>query len=315
MVKVQIYVGGCGKVGGVKFCKIIDDVKVVVVKMFGIKMVIYQIVGVELLVNLVLVIIVGEIVKELYLLVLVDCGIKIIIYIVLLEGGVEIEQVVVEILELIYLFNVDFVEGVQGYYGCDFGFKLGLIVKQVGQFVNIMVNLYCLFNEKDLVLVEINLLVILDDGNLYVLDGKFDSDDNVVFCQKVLVVMCDKIQEDLIEVIVLELDINYVMMDGNIGCMVNGVGLVMVMMDVIKFNGGELVNFLDVGGGVNKQCVIEVFKLILFLDKVEGIFVNIFGGIVCCDMIVEGIIVVVKEVGVKVLVVVCLEGINVEEGK
>ncbi|HHA2510305.1 TPA: ATP-grasp domain-containing protein, partial [Stenotrophomonas maltophilia] len=194
-------------------------------------------------------------------------------------------------------------------------FKLGLTAKQAGQFASIMVNLYRLFNEKDLALVEINPLAILDDGNLYALDGKFDSDDNAAFRQKALVAMRDKTQEDPTEVIASELDINYVTMDGNIGCMVNGAGLAMATMDVIKLNGGEPANFLDVGGGANKQRVIEAFKLILSSDKVEGIFVNIFGGIVRCDMIAEGIIAAVKEVGVKVPVVVRLEGTNVEEGK
>jgi succinyl-CoA synthetase beta subunit len=204
---------------------------------------------------------------------------------------------------------------VQGYHGRDFGFKLGLTAKQAGQFASIMVNLYRLFNEKDLALVEINPLAILDDGNLYALDGKFNSDDNAAFRQKALVAMRDKTQEDPTEVIASELDINYVTMDGNIGCMVNGAGLAMATMDVIKLNGGEPANFLDVGGGANKQRVIEAFKLILSSDKVEGIFVNIFGGIVRCDMIAEGIIAAVKEVGVKVPVVVRLEGTNVEEGK
>jgi len=210
---------------------------------------------------------------------------------------------------------VDFVEGVQGYHGRDIGFKMGLTAKQAGQFANIMVNLYRIFNEKDLALVEINPLAILDDGNLYALDGKFNSDDNANFRHKELVAMRDKSQEDETEVTASELDINYVTMDGNIGCMVNGAGLAMATMDVIKLNGGEPANFLDVGGGANKQRVIEAFKLILSSDKVEGIFVNIFGGIVRCDMIAEGIIAAVKEVGVKVPVVVRLEGTNVEEGK
>ncbi|MDF2483089.1 MAG: ADP-forming succinate--CoA ligase subunit beta, partial [Stenotrophomonas indicatrix] len=281
MVKAQIHAGGRGKAGGVKFCKTTDDVKAAAAKMLGTKMATYQTAGVELPVNLVLVTTAGEIVKELYLSVLVDRGTKTITYIASSEGGVEIEQVAAETPELIHSLNVDFVEGVQGY----------------------------------LALVEINPLAILDDGNLYALDGKFDSDDNAAFRQKALVAMRDKTQEDPTEVIASELDINYVTMDGNIGCMVNGAGLAMATMDVIKLNGGEPANFLDVGGGANKQRVIEAFKLILSSDKVEGIFVNIFGGIVRCDMIAEGIIAAVKEVGVKVPVVVRLEGTNVEEGK
>ena len=165
---------------------------------------------------------------------------------------------------------MDFVEGVQGYHGRDIGFKMGLTAKQAGQFANIMVNLYRIFNEKDLALVEINPLAILDDGNLYALDGKFNSDDNANFRHKELVAMRDKSQEDETEVTASELDINYVTMDGNIGCMVNGAGLAMATMDVIKLNGGEPANFLDVGGGANKQRVIEAFKLILTRSKASS---------------------------------------------
>ena len=312
MVKAQIHAGGRGKAGGVKFCKTVDDVKAAAAKMLGTKMATYQTAGVELPINLVLVTTAGEIVKELYLSVLVDRGTRTISYIASSEGGMEIEQVAAETPDKIHTLNVDFVEGVQGYHGRDIGFKMGLTAKQAGQFANIMVNLYRIFNEKDLALVEINPLAILDDGNLYALDGKFNSDDNA---NKELVAMRDKSQEDETEVTASELDINYVTMDGNIGCMVNGAGLAMATMDVIKLNGGEPANFLDVGGGANKQRVIEAFKLILSSDKVEGIFVNIFGGIVRCDMIAEGIIAAVKEVGVKVPVVVRLEGTNVEEGK
>jgi len=315
MVKAQIHAGGRGKAGGVKFCKTVDDVKAAAAKMLGTKMATYQTAGVELPINLVLVTTAGEIVKELYLSVLVDRGTRTISYIASSEGGMEIEQVAAETPDKIHTLNVDFVEGVQGYHGRDIGFKMGLTAKQAGQFANIMVNLYRIFNEKDLALVEINPLAILDDGNLYALDGKFNSDDNANFRHKELVAMRDKSQEDETEVTASELDINYVTMDGNIGCMVNGAGLAMATMDVIKLNGGEPANFLDVGGGANKQRVIEAFKLILSSDKVEGIFVNIFGGIVRCDMIAEGIIAAVKEVGVKVPVVVRLEGTNVEEGK
>jgi len=315
VVKAQIHAGGRGKAGGVKFCKTTDDVKAVAEKLLGTKMATYQTAGVELPINLVLVTTAGEIVKELYLSVLVDRGTRTISYIASSEGGMEIEQVAAETPDKIHTLNVDFVEGVQGYHGRDIGFKMGLTAKQAGQFASIMVNLYRIFNEKDLALVEINPLAILDDGNLYALDGKFNSDDNANFRHKELVAMRDKSQEDETEVTASELDINYVTMDGNIGCMVNGAGLAMATMDVIKLNGGEPANFLDVGGGANKQRVIEAFKLILSSDKVEGIFVNIFGGIVRCDMIAEGIIAAVKEVGVKVPVVVRLEGTNVEEGK
>ena len=315
MVKAQIHAGGRGKAGGVKFCKTVDDVKAVAGKLLGTKMATYQTAGVELPINQVLVTTAGEIVKELYLSVLVDRGTKTITYIASSEGGVEIEEVASKTPEKILSLNVDFVEGVQGYQGREFGFKMGLTSKQAGQFANIMVNLYRLFNEKDLSLVELNPLAILDDGNLYALDGKFNSDDNASFRHKDLVAMRDRTQEDPAEASAAEHDLNYVTMDGNIGCMVNGAGLAMATMDVIKLNGGEPANFLDVGGGATKERVTTAFKLILSSDKVKAIFVNIFGGIVRCDMIAEGIIAAVKEVGVKIPVVVRLEGTNVEAGK
>ena len=315
MVKAQIHAGGRGKAGGVKFCKTTDDVFNAAIGMLGTKMATYQSGGVALPVNQVLVTEAGEIAKELYLSVLVDRGSKSITYIASSEGGVEIEKVAAETPHLIHTLNVNFVEGLQPYQARNIGFALGLNAKQVNQLVKIMTGLYKLFNEKDLSLVELNPLAILDNGDLYALDGKVNSDDNASFRHPDLVAMRDKSQEDETEVLASQHDLNYVTMDGNIGCMVNGAGLAMATMDVIKLNGGEPANFLDVGGGANKQRVIEAFKLILSSDKVQGIFVNIFGGIVRCDMIAEGIIAAVKEVGVKVPVVVRLEGTNVEEGK
>ncbi len=178
-----------------------------------------------------------------------------------------------------------------------------------------MISLYQLFNDKDLSLIELNPLAILSNGDLYALDGKINSDDNATFRHKELAAMRDKTQEDETEVLASENDLNYVTMDGNIGCMVNGAGLAMATMDVIKLNGGEPANFLDVGGGATKERVTTAFKLILSSNKVKAIFVNIFGGIVRCDMIAEGIIAAVKEVGVKVPVIVRLEGTNVDAGK
>ena len=315
MVKAQIHAGGRGKAGGVKFCKTVDDVKAAASKMLGTKMATYQTAGVELPINLVLVTTAGEIVKELYLSVLVDRGTRTISFIASSEGGMEIEQVAAETPDKIHTLNVDFVEGVQGYHGRDIGFKMGLTAKQAGQFASIMVNLYRIFNEKDLALVELNPLAILTNGDLAVLDGKINSDDNASFRHPELVAMRDIRQEDETEVKASQHDLNYVTMDGNIGCMVNGAGLAMATMDVIKLNGGEPANFLDVGGGATKERVTEAFKLILSSDKVKAIFVNIFGGIVRCDMIAEGIIAAVKEVDVKVPVIVRLEGTNVEAGK
>jgi succinyl-CoA synthetase beta subunit len=315
MVKAQIHAGGRGKAGGVKFCKTTDDVWNAAIGMLGTKMATYQSGGVALPVNQVLVTEAGEIAKELYLSVLVDRGSKSITYIASSEGGVEIEKVAAETPHLIQTLNVNFVEGLQPYQARDVGFALGLNAKQTGQLVKIMTGLYRLFNEKDLALVELNPLAILDSGDLYALDGKVNSDDNASFRHADLVAMRDKSQEDETEVLASQHDLNYVTMDGNIGCMVNGAGLAMATMDVIKLNGGEPANFLDVGGGATKERVTTAFKLILSSDKVKAIFVNIFGGIVRCDMIAEGIIAAVKDVGVKVPVIVRLEGTNVEEGK
>ena len=315
MVKAQIHAGGRGKAGGVKFCKTTDDVFNAAIVMLGTKMATYQSGGVALPVNQVLVTEAGEIAKELYLSVLVDRGTQSITYIASSEGGVDIETVAAETPHLIQTLNVNFVEGLQPYQARDVGFALGLNARQVGQLVKIMTGLYRLFNDKDLSLVELNPLAILDSGDLYALDGKVNSDDNASFRHADLVAMRDKSQEDETEVLASQHDLNYVTMDGNIGCMVNGAGLAMATMDVIKLNGGEPANFLDVGGGATKERVTTAFKLILSSDKVKAIFVNIFGGIVRCDMIAEGIIAAVKDVGVKIPVIVRLEGTNVEEGK
>ena len=315
MVKAQIHAGGRGKAGGVKFCKTTDDVQAAAGKMLGTRMATYQSAGVALPVNQVLITTAGEIVKELYLSLLVDRDRKAITYIVSSEGGVDIEEVAANTPEKIHTLVVDYAEGVQPYQGREIGFKMGLTAKQSNQLAGIMGGLYKLFNEKDLSLVELNPLAILDDGNLYALDGKVNSDDNATFRHKDLAAMRDTTQEDETEVKASEHDLNYVTMDGNIGCMVNGAGLAMATMDVIALNGGAPANFLDVGGGATKERVTEAFKLILSSDKVKAIFVNIFGGIVRCDMIAEGIIAAVKEVDVKVPVVVRLEGTNVEAGK
>ena len=315
VVKAQIHAGGRGKAGGVKLAKTLDEVKQYAAAMLGTRMATYQSAGVALPIDAVLISEGTDIAKELYLSVLVDRATKAVTFITSSEGGVEIEKVAAETPELIHQLDVNFVQGLQPYQCRDIGFKLGLNAKQVNQLTKIMMGLYKLFNEKDLALVELNPLAILTNGDLAVLDGKVNSDDNASFRHPDLVAMRDKAQEDETEVLASEHDLNYVTMDGNIGCMVNGAGLAMATMDVIKLNGGEPANFLDVGGGATKERVTEAFKLILSTDKVKAIFVNIFGGIVRCDMIAEGIIAAVKEVGVKVPVIVRLEGTNVNEGK
>ena len=315
VVKAQIHAGGRGKAGGVKLAKTYDEVREYAKGMLGTKMATYQSAGVALPIDSVLVTQATDIAKELYLSVLVDRATQSVTYIASAEGGVEIEKVAEENPDAIKSLNVNFVQGLQPYQCREIGFALGLDAKQVGQLSKIMLGLYKLFNEKDLALVELNPLAILTDGNLAVLDGKINSDDNATFRHPELAAMRDIRQEDETEVLASQHDLNYVTMDGNIGCMVNGAGLAMATMDVIKLNGGEPANFLDVGGGATKERVTEAFKLILSSDTVKAIFVNIFGGIVRCDMIAEGIIAAVKEVDVKVPVVVRLEGTNVEAGK
>ena len=315
VIKAQIHAGGRGKAGGVKLAKTLDEVREYAKGMLGTRMATYQTAGVELPVDSVLVCEGTDIAKELYLSVLVDRDTKSITFIASAEGGMDIEQVAHEKPEAIKTLHVNYVQGLQPFECRDLGFALGLTAKQVGQLTKIMLGLYRLFNEKDLALVELNPLAILTDGNLAVLDGKINSDDNASFRHADLTAMRDIRQEDETEVRASQYDLNYVTMDGNIGCMVNGAGLAMATMDVIKLEGGAPANFLDVGGGANKERVTEAFKLILSSDKVKAIFVNIFGGIVRCDMIAEGIIAAVKEVDVKVPVIVRLEGTNVDKGK
>ena len=315
VVKAQIHAGGRGKAGGVKLAKTYDEVRDYAKGMLGTKMATYQTAGVELPVDTVLVTQATDIAKELYLSVLVDRSTRSITFIASAEGGMDIEQVAHEKPEAIKTLNVNYVQGLQPYECRNLGFALGLNAKQVGQLTKIMLGLYKLFNEKDLALVELNPLAIMTSGDLAVLDGKINSDDNATFRHAELAAMRDIRQEDETEVKASQHDLNYVTMDGNIGCMVNGAGLAMATMDVISLNGGSPANFLDVGGGATKERVTEAFKLILSSDKVRAIFVNIFGGIVRCDMIAEGIIAAVKEVDVKVPVIVRLEGTNVEKGK
>ncbi|HET6805166.1 MAG TPA: ADP-forming succinate--CoA ligase subunit beta, partial [Frateuria sp.] len=296
MVKAQIHAGGRGKAGGVKFCKSLDDVRAAAKGMLGTNMATYQSAGRALPVNLVLVTDATDIAKELYLSVLVDRDSKSVSFIASKHGGVDIEQVARDTPEDIHTIVVDFVEGLQPYQCRQLGFAMDLNPKQVNQLTKIMLGLYKLFNEKDLSLVELNPLAILEDGNLAALDGKVNSDDNADFRHPELVAMRDLSQEDQAEAAAVQHNLNYVTMDGSIGCMVNGAGLAMATMDVIKLAGGEPANFLDVGGGATKERVTEAFKLILSSDKVKAILVNIFGGIVRCDLIAEGIIAAVKEV-------------------
>ena len=315
VVKAQIHAGGRGKAGGVKLVKTVDAVREAARAMLGTGMVTYQSAGRAMPVDSVLVTEATDIVKELYLSMLVDRSSKTITYICSAEGGIEIEKVAEHNPEAIHQVNVDYVQGLQPYQCRQVGFAMGLSPKNVNQLTKIMLGMYKLFNDFDMSLIELNPLALVASGDLMALDGKLNSDDNAAFRQPRLQAMRDIAQEDATEVLASKYDLNYVTMDGDIGCMVNGAGLAMATMDVILLSGGSPANFLDVGGGATKERVSEAFKLILSSDKVKAIFVNIFGGIVRCDMIAEGIIAAVKEVDVKVPVVVRLEGTNVEKGK
>jgi succinyl-CoA synthetase beta subunit len=231
------------------------------------------------------------------------------------EGGMDIEAVAARTPEKILKQFVDPVAGLQGYQCRELAFSLGLVDKQVTAFGQILLGLYKLFMERDLSLVEINPLVVTDQGGLLALDGKVNVDDNALYRQKAVAAMRDSTQEDAKETRAREHDLNYIALDGSIGCMVNGAGLAMATMDLIKLHGGMPANFLDVGGGTTKERVAEAFKLILSDPNVKAILVNIFGGIVRCDLIAEGIISAVREVGIKIPVVVRLEGTNVEQGR
>jgi len=315
VVKAQVHAGGRGKAGGVKLAKCLEDVRVEAERMLNMKISTYQTGGLELPVDSVLIAEAVDIDQELYLSALIDRVHRCVTFMGSAAGGVDIEQVAVNEPEKIITVQVDNTAGLQPYQSRKMGFGMGLSGLQVRQLGKIMSGLHRLFRAKDLSLIEVNPLIINKDGNLLALDAKINADDNALFRHPELSAMRDEAQEDPTEAAASKHDLNYVTLDGNIGCMVNGAGLAMATMDVIKLNGGEPANFLDVGGGSDSQRVKEAFKLILSSADLEAILVNIFGGIVRCDEIASGIIAAVREVGVTVPVVVRLEGTNVEQGK
>jgi len=275
----------------------------------------YQTGGLALPVDSVLIAEATDIETELYLSALVDRVNRCITFMGSAAGGVDIEQVAATEPEKIVSIHVDNIAGFQAYQGRQMGFGMGLSTKHVKQLTKIMAALYKLFIDKDLSLLEVNPLIIDGNDNLVALDAKINMDDNALFRHPDLAAMRDEAQEDPTEVAASRHGLNYITLDGNIACMVNGAGLAMATMDVVKLNGGEPANFLDVGGGTNAERVKEAFKLILSGDNIEAILVNIFGGIVRCDLIAEGIIAAVEEVGVSVPVIVRLEGTLVDEGR
>ncbi|MFC0034149.1 ADP-forming succinate--CoA ligase subunit beta [Cardiobacterium valvarum] len=315
VVKAQVHAGGRGKAGGVKVAKSLDEVRQYASQMIGSTLKTKQTGDVGLPIHKVLIEEGLNIVKELYLSVVVDRASKRVSIIASAEGGMDIEEVAEKSPEKIHSIGVDPAAGYFPYIGRRLGFAMGLDKKQVGQLATLLQGLYTLFIEKDLSMVEINPLIITGDGKLLALDAKIGTDDNALYRHKDLAEMRDPTQEDERENKAQELELNYVALDGNIGCMVNGAGLAMATMDIIKLHGGEPANFLDVGGGATAERVKEAFKLILTAPQVKSILVNIFGGIVRCDLIAEGIINAAKEIDLKVPVVARLQGTNVELGR
>ncbi|MDO3382085.1 ADP-forming succinate--CoA ligase subunit beta [Gilvimarinus algae] len=314
VVKAQVHAGGRGKAGGVKLVKSKGEIEAFAKQWLGKNLVTYQTDEKGQPVSRILVESCTDIDQELYLGAVVDRSSRRIVFMASTEGGVEIEKVAEETPEKILKATIDPLVGPQPYQGRDLAFKLGLEGKQIKQFVEIFMGLGKMFKEKDLALVEINPLVITPAGDLHCLDAKVGVDSNALYRHPDLREMHDPSQEDEREAHAAQWELNYVALDGNIGCMVNGAGLAMGTMDIVKLHGGQPANFLDVGGGATKERVVEAFKIILSDDNVKAVLINIFGGIVRCDLIAEGVIGAVEEVGVKVPVVVRLEGNNAELG-
>jgi succinyl-CoA synthetase beta subunit len=314
VVKAQVHAGGRGKAGGVKLVSSKAEIEAFSRQWLGQNLVTYQTDAGGQPVSRILVETCTDIDQELYLGAVVDRGTRRIIFMASTEGGVEIEKVAEETPEKIRKAIIDPVTGAQPYQGRDLAFKLGLKGVQIKQFVSIFMGLAKLFKEKDLELLEVNPLVVTDEGNLHCLDAKVIIDGNAMYRQSQIKEMHDPSQEDAREAHASAWDLNYVALDGDIGCMVNGAGLAMGTMDIVNLHGGSPANFLDVGGGATKERVVEAFKIILSDTNVKAVLINIFGGIVRCDLIAEGVIGAVEEVGVTIPVVVRLEGNNADLG-
>ena len=315
VVKAQVHAGGRGKAGGVKLARSSEEVRAAAKTMLGQRLTTKQTGADGLPINQVFVEAGSQIARELYLSMLVDRGRERIAVMVSQDGGMDIEEVAANTPERIITIAVHPAAGLQPYQARQLGFALELDSAQMKQFIPLVQNLYRLFDASDASLVEINPLIVNTDGQLLALDAKINIEDNALFRQPDLQAWRDPTQEDPMERSAAEHDLNYVSLDGNIACMVNGAGLAMATMDLIKLHSGEPANFLDVGGGATPERVAAAFKIILSNPAVAAILVNIFGGIVRCDDIASGIIQAVREIGISVPVVVRLEGTNVEAGK
>ena len=315
VVKAQIHAGGRGKGGGVKVVKSIEEVRAEASRMLGMTLVTHQtgLEGKE--VGRVYIEEGSDIACELYLSALVDRATSRISFIASTEGGMDIEEVAEKTPEKILTISVDPASGISSHHGRQIAFALGLEGEQAKQANALIANLYQAFVEKDMSLLEINPLVVTGAGELICLDAKVNFDSNALYRQKDIVELRDLAEEDPAEIGASKYDLSYIKLDGKIGCMVNGAGLAMATMDIIKLYGSEPANFLDVGGGATKEKVTEAFKIILSDNNVEGILVNIFGGIMRCDIIADGVVAAAKELSLDVPLVVRLEGTNVDEGK
>jgi succinyl-CoA synthetase beta subunit len=315
VVKAQIHAGGRGKGGGVKVVKSIEDVKKEAQRMLGMTLVTHQTGPQGRLVKRLYIEDGSAIDRELYLSALVDRATSRIAFIVSTEGGMDIEEVAHKTPEKIHTFQIEPAAGYSPYVGNEIAVALGLKGEQAKQVGKVVKALYDAFLAKDMSLLEINPLVVTKDGNIICLDAKLNFDDNSLYRHKDIQELRDLDEEDPAEVEASTFDLSYIKLDGEIGCMVNGAGLAMATMDIIKLYGSEPANFLDVGGGASREKVTAAFKIIVRDPHVKGILVNIFGGIMKCDIIAEGIVAAAKEISLSVPLVVRLEGTNVELGK
>jgi succinyl-CoA synthetase beta subunit len=325
VVKAQIHAGGRGKghfkepeageAGGVRLTKSVSEAAAEAEKMLGRNLVTHQSGPAGKQVNRVYIEDGAGIETELYLALLVDRQSSRVAFVCSTEGGMDIEEVAANTPEKILSFSIDPASGLSAFHGRRVAFALGLEGKQVKQCVALISTLYKMFLEKDMEMLEINPLIVTDAGDLKCLDAKMSFDSNAMYRHPDIMALRDETEEDAKELAASKFDLNYIALDGEIGCMVNGAGLAMATMDIIKLYGSEPANFLDVGGGATKEKVTEAFKIITSDPQVKGILVNIFGGIMRCDVIAEGVVAAVKEVGLNMPLVVRLEGTNVELGK
>ncbi|MGZ3216940.1 ADP-forming succinate--CoA ligase subunit beta [Paracoccus sp. T5] len=325
VVKAQIHAGGRGKghfkeaeageKGGVRLAKSVEEAEELTRQMLGRTLITHQTGPAGKQVNRIYIEDGSDIARELYLALLVDRQTSRVSFVASTEGGMDIEEVAAHTPEKIVSFSVDPASGLSDFHGRRVAFALGLEGNQVKQCVALVKNLYRMFIEKDMEMLEINPLIVTPEGQIKCLDAKMGFDNNALYRQADIMALRDETEEDSKELAASKFDLNYIALDGEIGCMVNGAGLAMATMDIIKLFGAEPANFLDVGGGATKEKVTEAFKIITSDPNVKGILVNIFGGIMRCDIIAEGIIAAVKEVGLQVPLVVRLEGTNVDLGK